>query len=96
MSSGEIPLFNRNATETFDFKHGNKKWFASVALYPDRTPGRLFVSSTRPTTHMAEITEGIAILISKLLERGCRLPEIKESLGGRSLGPVSTALDMIE
>lgn len=53
----------------------------SVGFYPDGRPGEVFVRGLKSGAHLDALLDDAAVLISRLLQHGDSIAEIRRSLG---------------
>jgi hypothetical protein len=73
----------------------------SVGYFPDGRPGEVFVRGLKPGAHLDALLDDAAVLISRLLQHGDSIVEIKKSLGAgpsrtESLTLLATIVEAVE
>lgn len=84
-----LPPTRQSITHKFDIKNseGEHKGYITVGMYEDRTPGEVFIKMDKQGSLTSGLLDGIAILISILLQHGIPLNTICDKLSRMSFEP---------
>jgi hypothetical protein len=74
------PLPNRREGISFDFKHSNVHFTASVGFYPDGRPGEVFAFCHKTTSEYDLLARDAAIVLSFALQHGACIDGIRKAL----------------
>ena len=98
--TGRKRLPDRRPCETIDVLHAGERYHANIGYYPDGRPGEIFIRGAKVGSDSDAICDDAAVLVSRLLQRGDRLPAIALSLGrhgyaGHPTGLIGAVVDRL-
>ena len=92
-------LSNRREHELIDFEHGGIRYTAGVGRFEDGTLAEIFLNTARQGTAIDVNARDAAVAASLLLQHGCSVDTLRQSLtrnsDGSASGPLARALDLI-
>lgn len=94
-------LPDRRLNTTVKFEHSNgHKYLLTVGLYPDGSPGEIFINTSMKSGSEADLNASdAAVAVSLALQHGCTLDELrlamKRNPDGTPAGPLGRALDEV-
>jgi hypothetical protein len=87
-------LPDRREAELVDFKHGGRKWTASIGRFSDGRIAEVFLDAAKESP-LVELAQESAIVASLALQSGCSIETLRHALAGRGAGPLGEALALI-
>ena len=92
-------LPNRRAHQLLDFEHRGIRYIAGVGRFEDGTLAEIFLNTARQGTAIDVNARDAAVAASLLLQHGCSVDTLRQSLtrnsDGSASGPLARALDLI-
>jgi hypothetical protein len=86
MSTLRKTLPQRRANETFSLTYWNQTFVVTVGLYPDGTPGEIFIGSGKTGGDAAAIARDAAVTLSLGLQHGVPIESIQHAVTRDSSG----------
>jgi len=78
MTDREI-LPNRREQESLEFEFAGMRFIASLGRFSDGRPAEVFLASDKVTSRLDREAKNAAIFISRLLQRGDNLADLRDS-----------------
>jgi ribonucleoside-diphosphate reductase alpha chain len=92
-------LADRRASMTFDIEVAGLKYKATISVFPDGSPGELFVSNHKAGNASDVAARDAGILVSLCLQHGCSVETIAHALSrnsdGSASGVIAAVLDRV-
>jgi hypothetical protein len=88
-------LPQRRASETFDMRFWNQNFAVTVGLYPDGTPGEVFIDGGKSGQDVQSTARDAAVVLSLALQHGTPSETIQHAVTRNGLGEPSSILGAI-
>lgn len=99
MTSARSRLPDRRYCETFEFEHLGIRYAACIGRYGHGVIGEVFLNASRSGTQIETHARDNAILLSLLLQHGCRIDVIRQTItrnpDNSAAGAIGMLLDLI-
>jgi hypothetical protein len=88
-------LPDRRNAELIDFKHGGRRWTASIGRFSDGRIAEVFLHAAKESP-LLELAQESAIVASLALQSGCPIETLRHALAGRDVGPLGAVLALVD
>ena len=89
------PLPQRRAVETFDLRFWNQSFAVSVGVYPDGSPGEIFIDGGKSGQDVQSTARDAAVVLSLALQHGTPVDTIRRAVARNGVGGPSSILGAI-
>ena len=97
MTRQQLP--NRRGHELLTFQHEGIRYTAGIGRFADGTLAEIFLATAKHGSALDVIARDAAVAASLLLQHGCSVDTLRQSLtrnsDGSASGPLARALDLI-
>jgi ribonucleoside-diphosphate reductase alpha chain len=92
-------LPNRRDADVLRFEHDGIAFTGTIGLYPNDTPGEVFLEGGKPGSATQALARDVAVIASLAMQHGCPIESLRHAVtrldDGSAAGPMGRLLDLI-